>query len=117
MLGVPNPTYISTSIIERLNLSVRQSVRRYARATNAFSKRVMHHAAATDRYFFMHNFVRVHGSLGCTPAQAAGLTERRWTLGDIVDIVAAAAPRPARPRLHRVRRWQSRPEGLQARAK
>lgn len=110
VLGNPDPTHISTSIIERLNLSVRQHVRRYARHTNAFSKCLHRHMIATDLHFFYHNFVRVHGSLKCTPAQAAGLLSYRLTEHDLIAMMEAVA-RPRRARKHRVRRWQTRPSG------
>ncbi len=112
--GVPDPAHIGTTFIERLNLTVRMSVRRYARQTNAFSKRLAPHVAATALHFFCYNFLWVHGSLGCTPAQAAGLTKRQWTYDDLVGLIEAAMPRPVRPARYRTakrrRRWQVRPE-------
>ena len=78
VLGTPDPALISTSIVERLNLSLRMSIRRYTRHTNAFSKRLLQHAAATDLFFFVYNFIRVHGTTGQTPAQTARILEGVW---------------------------------------
>jgi len=79
--GDPKPEHISTSHIERLNLTMRISMRRYTRLTNAFSKKVENLAAAVSLHFMHYNFCRVHKTLGTTPAMAAGVTvtSGSWT--------------------------------------
>jgi len=87
--GNPDPKRISTSYSERFNLSVRMHVRRLTRLTNAHSKTAHHHAAMVALFVAFYNFSRKHETLkGLTPAMAAGLTDRVWTLG---DLLAAAA--------------------------
>ena len=89
--GRPDITKISTSYVERNNLNVRMSVRRYTRLTNAFSKKLENHTVAFSLYAMHHNWCRPHKSLkGRTPAQAAGLTTQRMTVADIVRMVDAA---------------------------
>ena len=82
VVGDPDPEFISTSIVERHNLNMRMSMRRYTRLTNAFSKKVENHAHAMALHTVWYNFCWVHGSLGTTPAVAAGLAEfpqdARW---------------------------------------
>ncbi len=87
--GQPNPKRISTSHIERLNLSTRLHCKRYARLTNAYSKSLKHHEAAVALHFFQHNFVRRHETLRCTPCMQAGITNRFWTLTDLLTWNAA----------------------------
>ena len=88
VIGDPDPEYISTSYVERHNLTMRMSLRRFARRTNAFSKKVANHMHALALYFAHYNFVREHQSLGTTPAVAAGLAEYpyniRW-IGELID--------------------------------
>jgi len=85
-LGDPEPRHISTSYVERHNLSVRMTVRRFTRLTNAFSKKIENHCAAVALGYFAYNFIKIHGSLRVTPAMAAGVTDRLW---DVADLVAA----------------------------
>lgn len=85
VLGSPDPAHISTSYVERHNLSMRTDMRRLTRLTNGFSKRVESLKAAVALYFSYYNFVRPHRSLRVTPAMAAGVTDRLWTIGDLVD--------------------------------
>ena len=73
--GDPNPKHISTSYVERQNLTMRMSMRRFTRLTNAFSKKVENHAAAVALYFMYYNFARVHQTLRVTPAMEAGVSE------------------------------------------
>jgi len=80
MIGDPDPDHISTSYVERHNLSVRMTVWRYTRLTNAFSKEVENHAAAVALGYFAYNFIKIHGTLRCTPAIAAGVTNRLWEI-------------------------------------
>jgi IS1 family transposase len=89
--GNPDRKHISTSYIERQNLTVRMSMRRFTRLTNAFSKKVENLAAAVALHFMHYNFCRPHMSLkGRTPAQAAGVTSRRWISEDIVRLLEEA---------------------------
>ena len=87
--GNPDRKHISTSYIERQNLTVRMSMRRFTRLTNAFSKKVENLAAAVAIHFMHYNFCRPHMSLeGRTSAQAAGVTSRRWTVEDIIRLLS-----------------------------
>jgi hypothetical protein len=87
--GNPDPKHISTSYVERQNLTMRMHMRRFTRLTNAFSKKVENHAHAVALHFMYYNFVRLHKSLRVTPAMAAGVTDRLWELKDIVALVEA----------------------------
>ena len=84
--GKPDPRHISTSYVERQNLTMRMSMRRFTRLTNAFSKRFANHCHALALYFVWYNFVRIHKSLRVTPAMAAGVTDRLWELEDLVQL-------------------------------
>ena len=85
--GEPDPKYISTSYAERANLTMRMSMRRFTRLTNAFSKKVENHAHAIALHFMHYNFVRIHQTLRVTPAMAAGVTDRLWEIADIVGLL------------------------------
>jgi len=85
--GNPDPAHISTSYVERQNLSMRMGIRRFTRLTNAFSKKLANHVHALSIYFMHYNFVRIHQTLRVTPAMEAGVTDRLWTLEDTVGIV------------------------------
>jgi IS1 family transposase len=85
--GNPDPKEISTSYIERQNLTVRMSNRRFTRLTNAFSKKVENHLASLAIHYMHYNFVRIHQSLRVTPAMAAGVTDRLWSIEDLVQLL------------------------------
>lgn len=85
--GRPDPEHISTSYVERQNLSMRMGMRRFTRLTNAFSKKLENHMHALSIYFMHYNFVRIHQTLRVPPAMAAGVTDTLWSLEDIVRIV------------------------------
>lgn len=85
--GNPDPDHISTSYVERQNLTVRMSLRRYTRLTNAFSKKIENHCAALAVYFMYYNFARIHQTLRMSPAMAAGVTDRLWDVDDIVALL------------------------------
>ena len=87
VIGKPDPKHVSTSYVERQNLTMRMSMRRFTRLTNAFSKKIENLAHAVSLHFMHYNFVRIHQSLRVTPAMAAGVTDRLWELADIVRIV------------------------------
>jgi IS1 family transposase len=83
--GSPEQKHISTSLVERQNLTMRMSMRRFTRLTNAFSKKVENHRAAVGLHFAHYNFVRQHKTLRVTPAMAAGVSDRMWSLEELVD--------------------------------
>jgi IS1 family transposase len=86
--GYPDPDHVSTSYVERQNLTMRMAMRRYTRLTNGHSKKVQNHEAATALHFMHYNFCRKHLSLrGRTPAMAAGVTDRVWTLDDLIALL------------------------------
>lgn len=85
--GAPNPEHISTSHVERHNLSMRMHMRRFARLTNAFSKKIENHVAMLALYFMYYNFCRVHQTLRVTPAMEAGLTDHVWEVSEIVALL------------------------------
>jgi IS1 family transposase len=82
--GEPDQAHISTSLIERQNLTMRMSIRRFTRLTNAFSKKVENHKAAVALHFAHYNFVRLHSTIRCSPAMAAGVSRHLWTLDELV---------------------------------
>jgi hypothetical protein len=83
--GNPDPAHISTSLIERQNLTARMSMRRFTRLTNAFSKKVENLPAAVSLHFAHYNFVRVHRTLRVTPAMEARVSDRLWSLDELVE--------------------------------
>ena len=86
-IGNPDPKHISTSYIERQNLTMRMSMRRFTRPTNAFSKKVENHIAALAIHYMHYNFVRIHQTLRVTPAMAAGVTSNLWSMAEVVDLL------------------------------
>jgi transposase-like protein/IS1 family transposase len=84
--GDPDPSRICTSIVERSNLSIRTSVRRFTRLTNAFSKKWENLRAMLALYFAYYNFCRIHSSIRCTPAMESGLTGHVWTLRELLTV-------------------------------
>jgi IS1 family transposase len=84
--GNPDPEKISTSYVERQNLTMRMSMRRFTRLTNAFSKQVENHEHAVALHFMYYNFGRIHKSLRVTPAMAAGVTDHVWSLEEIAAL-------------------------------
>src|SRR5439155_17301062 len=93
--GNPDPRHISTSYSERHNLTIRMGMRRFTRLTNAFTKKVENHCHALALYFVFYNFVRQHKSLNkLAPAMAAGVSDRLWSMEDIVALIDAAEGGP-----------------------
>ena len=86
------PAQISTSYVERSHLTLRQSSKRFARLGNGFSKRLEPHRAAVSLYVAYYNLTRVHESLRCTPAMALGITDRVWTISDLIEAALATQP-------------------------
>jgi len=87
IFGAPDEDLVSTSYVERQNLTVRMGVRRYTRLTNAFSKKIENHVAATALHFAHYNFVRRHTTLRVSPAMAAGVSETLWSTGELLEAV------------------------------
>lgn len=84
--GCPDPKHISTSFVERQNLTMRMSMRRFTRLTNAFSKKVENHGHAVALHFMFYNFGRIHKTLRVTPAMAAGVSDHVWSLEEIAAL-------------------------------
>jgi IS1 family transposase len=87
IFGAPVEELISTSYVERQNLTVRMGVRRYTRLTNAFSKKIENHVAATALHFAHYNFVRRHGTTRVSPAMAAGVEQTLWSTSELLEAV------------------------------
>jgi hypothetical protein len=85
--GVPDPKHVSTSYVERQNLTMRMSMRRFTRLTNGFSKKIENHAHAVALHFMRYNFCRVHQTLRVTPAMEAGLSNHVWTIEELVGLL------------------------------
>ncbi len=85
--GVPDPDHVSTSYVERQNLTMRMSMRRFTRLTNGFSKKLENHGHAVSLYFLHYNFCRVHKTLRVSPAMEAGLAHHVWTLEELVGLL------------------------------
>ena len=85
----PDSRHVSTSFVERLNLTTRMSMRRFTRLTNAFSKKVENLEAAVALHFMWYNLGRVHQTLRVTPAMAAGVADHVWTMAEIVALADA----------------------------
>jgi IS1 family transposase len=101
VMGNPDPDHISTSHVERQNLTMRMSMRRFTRLTNAFSKKLESHVDMVALYTVWYNFVRMHKTLRCSPAMAAGLTGKLWSMEDVVALIDARAAKPARPAMYK----------------
>lgn len=94
--GCPDMDRVSTSYVERQNLTMRMSMRRFTRLTNGFSKKVENLAAAVALHFMHYNFARIHQTLRVTPAMAAGVSDHVWELEEIVGLLdAGQAPERA----------------------
>jgi IS1 family transposase len=87
LAGNPDPKHISTSFVERQNLSMRMGMRRFTRLTNGFSKKLENHGHAVALYFMHYNFCRIHKTLRVTPAMEAGLTDHVWTIEELLDLL------------------------------
>ncbi|MGH8832879.1 MAG: IS1 family transposase, partial [Polaromonas sp.] len=91
VFGNPDFQHVSTSHVERANLSMRMSMRRFTRLTNAFSKKLENHMHAISFYFMVYNFVKIHKSIKTTPAMEAGVTPYLWSMEDIVMMSETSA--------------------------
>jgi hypothetical protein len=94
--GSPDPKHVSTSHVERQNLTMRMHMRRFTRLTNAFSKKFENHMHMVALYTVWYNFIRIHKTLRVTPAMEAGLSETVWDMDDLVAIMEERAPKPGK---------------------
>lgn len=92
--GNPDIAHVSTSYVERQNLTMRMSMRRFTRLTNAFSKKLDNHIHALALYFVFYNFTSIHKTLRMSPAMAAGVTDRLWSLNDVIAKIDELVPAP-----------------------
>jgi hypothetical protein len=95
IVGTPDAKHVSTSYVERQNLTMRMNMRRFTRLTNAFSKKVENHAHSVALFYMHYNFVRVHQSLRVTPAMEAGIATTVWSIQDIVELTEPALSKVA----------------------
>lgn len=84
--GQPDPAHVSTSFVERQNLTMRMSMRRFTRLTNGFSKKVENHMHAISLHYMHYNFARIHKTLRVTPAMEAGVSDHAWSVEDIARL-------------------------------
>ena len=98
--GQPDEKHISTSFVERQNLTMRMQMRRFTRLTNAFSKKFENHMHMVALYTVWYNFIRIHKTLRVTPAMEAGLSKTVWDMEDLVRIMDERAPKPGRPKTY-----------------
>ena len=92
VIGASDLALLSTSLVERANLSMRMGMYRFTRLTNSFSKKIENHMHAVSFYFMVYNFVKIHGSIKTTPAIKAGVTTLQWTMEDILMMSDTTAP-------------------------
>jgi IS1 family transposase len=85
--GDPDPKHVSTSYVERQNLTMRMSMRRFTRLTNGFSKKADNHRHMVALHYLHYNFCRVHQTLRCTPAMEAGITDHIWSLDELIALL------------------------------
>jgi hypothetical protein len=88
VMSDPDPKHVSTSFIERQNLTMRMGMRRFTRLTNGFSKKLDNHGHAVALHFMYYNFCRVHQTLRVTPAMEAGLSDHVWGIEELVGLLA-----------------------------
>lgn len=101
--GNPDRAHVSTSYVERSNLSIRMHMRRFTRLTNAHSKKFENHVWAVALHVMFYNFVRIHSTIRMSPAMAAGIETRLWDMTDIVALIDAREEAPKRPATYRKR--------------
>ena len=99
----PDPAHVSTSYVERQNLTMRMSMRRFTRLTNGFSKKAESHLHMVALYTVWYNFVCIHKTLKCSPAMAAGVSATLWSMDDVVALVDTRAAKPNRPTIYKLR--------------
>lgn len=96
VVGKPDPLHVSTSFVERHNWTVRTNIRRYTRLSNGFSRKIENHLAAVALNYFAYNFIQIHRTLHMTPAMSAGVTDKLWSVEDLVTLWAAYERRAKR---------------------
>ena len=101
--GEPDEKHISTSYVERQNLTMRMHMRRFTRLTNGFSKKFESHVHMVALYTVFYNFTKIHKTLKVTPAMAAGITGKLMSMEDIANLIEAAAPKAGRPKTYKKR--------------
>lgn len=101
--GNPDMEHISTSYVERANLTMRMNMRRFTRLTNGFSKKVENHMHAVSLHFMHYNFCRIHKTLRVTPAMEAGLTDHVWEISEIVEMAETMENVPVEKKAVRTR--------------
>ncbi|HXA19546.1 MAG TPA: IS1 family transposase [Thermoanaerobaculia bacterium] len=94
--GEPDRKHISTSYVERANLTMRMSMRRFTRLTNAFSKKFENHCHSVSLHMFWYNFIRIHQTIRCTPAMEARVTDHLWSMSDLVALIESRECEAAR---------------------
>jgi IS1 family transposase len=99
--GEPDEKHISTSYVERQNLTMRMHMRRFTRLTNGFSKKFESHVHMVALYTVFYNFTKIHKTLKVTPAMAAGITGKLMSMEDIANLIDAAASKPGRPKAYK----------------
>jgi hypothetical protein len=100
------PFTLPPTHVERQNLNIRMGLRRLTRLTNAFSKKIDMHIHALSLYFVFYNFVRTHKAHRPSPAMAAGVANKLWSMEDIVSLIGARAAKPGKREPYRKRAWQ-----------
>lgn len=100
--GRPDEKHVSTSFVERQNLTMRMSMRRFTRLTNAFSKKLENHMYAISLHYMYYNFGRIHQSLRVSPAMEAGVTDHLWSLEEIAGLVKDEEPKTRGPYKKRI---------------
>ena len=102
-LGCPHPDDVGTSYVERQNLTMRMSMKRFTRRSNAFSRTLQNHIYLQNLYFVHYNFIRLHESLGTTPAVAAGIAKKPYNMEWLLRKIDKKAPKPNRPKRYNTR--------------
>lgn len=98
VIGNPDSDHISTSYVERQNLTMRMSMRRFTRLTNGFSKKLESHVHMVAIYSVWYNFVRQHKTLRMSPPMAAGISDKLWSVADLAEMIDASLPKPSKRR-------------------
>ena len=105
--GSPDPDEVGTSYVERQNLTMRMSMKRFTRRSNAFSRTLQNHIYLQNIYFVHYNFIRVHESLGTTPAVAAGIAKKKYDMEWLLRKIDKKAPKPKRPKRYKTSNRQA----------